>query len=140
MRESILLFCAEEPALRQKIQAALLPLKVRLRRFPAEDHGTKLGLLAGMSEEELTAAGMLDTPRPSSPAGEITEPMLVFVSLAGERFDRVLASLRAGGVSLPNKAVLTPTNCQWTPAELFAELQQERASIAAAAEARNLTK
>ena len=52
--------------------------------------------------------------------------MMVLCEL-GEKLDEVLAALRAAGIGAETiKAVLTETNAEWTPVELYAELQRER--------------
>jgi hypothetical protein len=87
---------------------------IRLRRVEKEELGRTVSALAqGLRGE---AAPVL---RP------IPEPMMVFCHLSDGQINRLLQALqRSGAVCL--KAVLTPTNAQWTFAALYAELAKER--------------
>lgn len=65
-----------------------------------------------------------------APAGD-WPAALILNGLDRSRLDSFLTRLRAGGVSIPLKAVVTPTNQGWTLAALLAELVQERDAFAA---------
>lgn len=56
---------------------------------------------------------------------------LIMNGLDRTRLDSFLKELRAGGVSIPLKAMVTPTNQSWTLAALLAELVREREAFAA---------
>lgn len=56
---------------------------------------------------------------------------LIMNGLDRARLDSFLKELRAGGVSIPLKAMVTPTNQSWTLAALLAELVREREAFAA---------
>jgi hypothetical protein len=58
----------------------------------------------------------------------LPEPLLIFCHLSPRQLDRALASLRKLRVSCL-KAVLTPTNAQWTLRELYGELCKERSQL-----------
>ena len=60
---------------------------------------------------------------------------LIMNGLDRSRLDSFLTRLRAGGVSIPLKAMVTPTNQGWTLAALLAELVREREAFAARAAA-----
>ena len=60
---------------------------------------------------------------------------LIMNGLDRSRLDSFLTRLRAGGVSIPLKAMVTPTNQGWTLAALLAELVREREVFAARAAA-----
>lgn len=53
--------------------------------------------------------------------------MLVFCGMDAE-LDGLLAALRQAGIVCP-KAVLTPHNRDWTPGQLYRELERERRAI-----------
>ena len=73
----------------------------------------------------------------SAPAIEANYPAaLIMNGLDRARLDSFLTRLRAGGVSIPLKAMVTPTNQSWTLAALLAELEQEREAFAARAAAK----
>lgn len=72
--------------------------------------------------------------RPSEPlpaGGSLPEPLLVFCHFSDRQLDRALPSLRKLQV-LCLKAVLTPTNAQWTLRELYGELCAERSQLGGA--------
>lgn len=60
---------------------------------------------------------------------------LIMNGLDRSRLDSFLTRLRAGGVSIPLKAMVTPTNQGWTLAALLTELVREREAFAARAAA-----
>ena len=57
------------------------------------------------------------------------EKLLVLDGFSRPDLDRLLAGLRAAGVFVPLKAVVTPSNRTWTVAALMGELARERASL-----------
>lgn len=70
------------------------------------------------------------TAAPADTPALISEPMLVLCGLSSAQLDRLLATLRNGGVPLTClKAVLTPTNQGWSFAALYRELLRERLSV-----------
>ena len=69
---------------------------------------------------------------PDRPAEEpFTEEMLVMAGLNGKQMDMLLAGLRRQKIPVELKAVVTPTNANWTAQSLYAELCRERAAFAA---------
>lgn len=142
MQESVLLFSMNDNILKQRIVKALLPLHLRLRTVDADSFGKTLAEIAGLK----TAPG---SPGSFSPAGDklssktanssgtantpdtLPAPMIVFAGLNDAKLTIVLQALRAGKIVLPHKAVLTSANAEWTPAQLFAELEKERAAFSA---------
>lgn len=89
------------------------------------------------------AEGLTLTPvgPASAPAIEANYPAaLIMNGLDRSRLDSFLTRLRAGGVSIPLKAMVTPTNQGWTLAALLAELVQEREAFAARAAAQTAQK
>ena len=73
-------------------------------------------------------AAILEGRQPLVPGNAPPEPMAVFHGLSDSELDRALAVLRkSGAVSL--KAVTTPANLRWTPAELWKNLSAERKAI-----------
>lgn len=73
-------------------------------------------------------------PAPEEPPalGEpLSEPVLIFCHLSNAQLDRLLPSLRRIK-ALCLKAVLTPTNAQWTLRTLYGELCRERDQLGGA--------
>lgn len=50
---------------------------------------------------------------------------LIFSSIPKQSFTRLLSMLKSGGIIIPLKAIVTPTNQGWTLNDLIAELERE---------------
>lgn len=117
MTETILIFNAPPKQALLKIQKALLPLRVRIRTVSREYYNQPIGSLAGMKNIifKTKAAGE-----------ELPAPFFVFCFLSDQKLDQVLTALRRCGAGpFPYKAILTPTNCEWTAYECFEEIRKE---------------
>lgn len=66
-------------------------------------------------------AGASDTPTPPS--------LLVLCGLRDKRLDKALFELRRVDIPIDYKAILTPSNQEWTVPELMKELQRERQAM-----------
>lgn len=120
MNEKVLLFHIDDPEMLSKIRIALMIQKIGVKVVDVSEYHQTMGYLAGVhgasaSEGAYTGA-------------DFDEPMMVFC-MPGNRIDGVLAALRKARISIPYKAMLTPTNSTWTPEALLAELKRERAEI-----------
>ncbi len=101
-----------------RLQQALLPLKLRIKKVPREDYEKPVGYLAGQKE--------LPCPSKSYEGDELDAPMLVMVGLDRFKMDAVLSCLRSPKMpKIDYKAVLTPTNQTWSVLQLFEELKKE---------------
>ena len=144
MKETILLFNIQDRQKALKIEMALFPLHVRLRRIKPEDYGHTLGYLAGLKSAETettmetsdTETNGADTKTPknapniSATLPELDSEMIVFAFFEDSRLNQALAALRKSGAGpLPYKAILTPTNQNWTPAECFEEIRREHEAM-----------
>lgn len=122
MKESILLFNPPDKDRLLKIEMALFPLRIRLKRIQPDDYSQPLGVLAGMkdltpSEEQYTGPELPDT-------------LFVFCFLSDSRLNQALAALRRCGAGpFPYKAILTPTNSTWTAPECFEEIRKEHEAM-----------
>ena len=95
---------------------------LRLRRVTTGDLDRPLSTLAqGIPAQE----------EPSAPGEPLPEPVLIFCHLSSGQLDRLLPSLRRIQ-ALCLKAVLTPTNAQWTLRALYDELCKERSQLGGA--------
>ena len=56
------------------------------------------------------------------------ESLLVMCGLSDKRMDKLLFELRRSNVTLDYKAVLTPTNRNWTVSQLLLEMRREKAA------------
>ena len=103
MKETILLFNAPEKDRLLKIEMALFPLHIRLKRVELSDYNQPLGYLAGV-KDIAPAEGTYD-------GAELPDTMFVFCFLSDNRLNQALAALRKSGAGpFPYKAILTPTN------------------------------
>ena len=115
----VLLYNLDDPK-GAKIRRMALPLGLRTRLVAPEQYG-------------LTLAALTEGEEPESPwAGEgFEEEMLLLVNCPGPLLDRFLQGFRRNKIPpVALKAVLTPTNRDWTSLQLREELSKERAAIA----------
>ena len=126
MKEQILLFECDDETLKRQLRQALLPLRLRIKFIGREQYGRTIGELTAQDtsdSSEITAETM-EAMQP------LSAPMMIFAGLSSSRLDEVLRALRQRRLVIPHKAVVTAHNAAWTPAELFAELEQERQKFA----------
>lgn len=117
MNGKILLFEVPEGELLSRIRLVSMMENVELRTVGRQEYGKTIGQIA------LLPASGGDGVQPG-----LEEPMMV-LCVQQNRLDGVLAAFRKAGVPPICKAVLTPTNAAWTPSQLLAELQRERAEF-----------
>ena len=122
MKETILLFNAPAREELLKIETALFPLHIRLRKIKKEDYCQPLGVLAGIKEIP-PAESKYEGP-------ELPGTMFVFCFLSDSRLNKVLAALRRCGAGpFPYKAILAPTNSIWTAPDCFDEIRREHEAL-----------
>ena len=122
MKETILLFHVSDKEKLLKIEMALFPLHVRLKKVKTEEYNQPLGVLAGVKDA---------VPKEGANNGDdLPDTMIVFAFFDDNRLNQALAALKKSGAGpLPYKAVLTPTNQLWTAQECFAEIRQEHEAM-----------
>ena len=127
MKEQILLFELNDEKQKQLLRQALMPLRIRLKTVSRGQYQLTIGELtnAEPANSPVSAGNNQVTDAAVKDETAIPEPMLVFCGLSSARLDAVLAALRRKGVRIPHKAVLTPHNAEWTPVQLFSELDEE---------------
>ena len=110
-------------AIPQAEQVEQLAVKQHLRvvHIQPSAYGQSIGQLAGYAVPA-DAAGTAADELPST-------GLLVFCGLRNSHMDRFLQGLRHAGIEIPHKAVLTPTNSQWNPVQLYTELCRERDAL-----------
>ena len=64
-----------------------------------------------------------------APGAQTPPSCLVLCGLRDKRLDKVLFELRRADIPIDYKAVLTPSNQEWTVPELMKELQRERQAM-----------
>ena len=118
MRPTILTFNLTDARL-SKLRFLCMKLGLAVKPVPAEDCCQPISALCGLSD-----------PADAAPAEAFSEEMLVFCHMdnaAVNRFLQTAKQMRFAPVAL--KAILTTTNAAWTPAQLCAELRDERAAV-----------
>lgn len=122
MKETILLFNANDKAINLKIQKALFPLKIRLKKVNKTDYNQPLGYLAGI--DKIAPVEEADT------GTELEDMMIIFAFLSDAKLNQVLAALRKCGAGpFPYKAILTPTNQFWNARQCFEEVKKEHETM-----------
>lgn len=80
----------------------------------------------GSTTAEGTVPAQVDAGASAAP----TPPsLLVLCGLRDKRLDKVLFELRRADIPIDYKAILTPSNQEWTVPELMKELQRERQAM-----------
>lgn len=115
--ETVLLYNCSGPQW-SKLRQVFVMQKLRMKAVEPGQYGLSLAqVLEGSGE----SAGVEE---------EFSDPMLVFCSLTGPQLDRLLGAMkRAKLPPSPLKAVLTPTNRDWTSQQLWQELRREHQAM-----------
>ena len=122
MKETILLFNPPAKEELLKIETALFPLRIRLKKVTREDYNQPLGVLAGLKDME-PAEGVFE-------GEELPDTMFIFCFLSDSRLNQALAALRKCGAGpFRYKAILTPTNSTWTAPDCFSEIRLEHETL-----------
>ena len=98
-------------------------LNLPLRQVQDQEMGQTVGYLAGFPGFSFQESG--EVPQDIPELG-----VLCMCALQSGQVDRLLQGLRQKGISVPLKAVVTPTNQKWTFAQLVRELQREHEAFA----------
>lgn len=115
--ETVLLYNCSGPQW-SKLRQVFVMQKLRMKAVEPGQYGLSLAqVLEGSGE-------------PAGVEEEFSDPMLVFCSLTGPQLDRLLGAMkRAKLPPIPLKAVLTPTNRDWTSQQLWQELRREHQAM-----------
>ena len=121
MSGKLLLFGFESLLNVLALEAAMGPLGVELVPVARKDYNKPLAVLAGLD----TAPG----PMADYAGGALGGRMIVLCGLE-KQLDTLLPALSQAGAG-PDclKAVLTPSNRNWTPGRLYQELERERRAM-----------
>ena len=118
MKPTILNFNLTEVRL-SKLRFLCMKLGFAVKAVPAEAFCQPISALCGLSD-----------PVEAAPTEAFPEEMLIFCHMDNAQVNRFLQTakqMRFAPVAL--KAILTPTNAQWTPVQLCQELKDERAAV-----------
>ena len=124
MKPTILVFNIPSDKL-SKLRFTCMRMGIQVQGVDAADYGQSIGALCGMA----------DRTEAPAPAETFAEDMLVMSGFTQQLASRFLAALKQGRLFIRLKAVVTPTNAQWNPVQLYKELTAERAAIAQGKEA-----
>ena len=116
----VLLYNFREERRRKAVKALLFRLGVPSREIPPEAQGLSLSELL---EAENPGEG------PEIPAEAFREEMLVMQGLEPRAFHGLLDGLKAAGIRVPLKAVVTEHNLEWSSIRLHAELRAEQEAL-----------
>ncbi len=157
MRELVLYYTPSKSPQTAKLKDVLVRMGIRIRNVTPDQLNQKIGHLAGVpgyeasgepnvpgyeASAEPNVPGCEASGEPNVPgyeaSGEPNVPgrpdipdqeVLVLHLFTGSRLDELLRNLKAAGVRIALKAVVTESNCDWTFCELYEELLKEHASM-----------
>lgn len=143
MEKLLLIHSTKEIQLQVKNVASRL--KLALDIIPEEYCGCHLKELAAgkyaqnppdtVASDSIVAEGTIPSGNAAAegtvpaPAAQTPPSCLVLCGLRDKRLDKVLFELRRADIPIDYKAVLTPSNQEWTVPELMKELQRERQAM-----------
>lgn len=94
-------------------------MHIRIRNVSAEEFGQPVGALAGFC-----------APVPNAESAGFDDEMLVLVNFDGNLLNRLLQQMRAAHIPpIVLKAVLTPTNMNWSSDRLHKEISSEHEAM-----------
>lgn len=139
IQESVLYYHHGDARSARKVLSVFVRLGIRIRRVEPGQVMEKVGYLAGLpgygpaeetKAEAENAAENAGREASERPLPELEESVLVMRNFTGGRLDYLLYNLRKSGIPpIPLKAVLTPSNADWTFYQLYEELKEEHARM-----------
>ena len=132
MEKLLLIHSTKEIQLQVKNVASRL--KLALDIIPEEYCGCRLkelaaGKYAQNPPDTAASDSTVAEDTVPAPAAQTPPSCLVLCGLRDKRLDKVLFELRRADIPIDYKAVLTPSNQEWTVPELMKELQRERQAM-----------
>lgn len=126
MRETVLYFTPENKAHTPVMRGVLAQMDIRVKNLTPERCVQKIGYLAGMegfAKREVSGGYEKYAPY-------MGQELLIFCNMTGERLEEVLEALKKAGVpGIALKAVVTPTNAEWTVYQLYEQLLREHGEL-----------
>ena len=111
------LLCFNLPADKlSRVRFLCMRLSILTVEVRPEDFLQPLGALCGLCPR---------LPGLNAPQEPFTGEMAVMANMSRQQADRFLSSLKQAKISLPLKAVVTPTNVRWDALTLHRELSRE---------------
>lgn len=118
-REKVLYFEPQPSEQTAALKTVLVRMGVRIKNVEAASAGQTVGFLLGRR-----GFAASDTPAEAPSA-----PMLVLDGFTEKRLEILLREMKAHGVSVPYKAIVTEHNIGWSLSALFAELVREHEAM-----------
>lgn len=118
-REKVLYFEPQPSEQTAALKTVLVRMGVRIKNVEAVSAGQTVGFLLSRKGFEPTDA-TADAP---------SAPMMVLDGFTKKRLDILLREMKAHGVSVPYKAMVTEHNIGWTLSDLFTELVREHEAM-----------
>ncbi len=118
-REKVLYFEPRPSEQTAALKTVLARMGVRIKNVEAASAGQTVGFLLGRK-----GFAERDTPAEAPSA-----PMLVLDGFTEKRLEILLREMKAHGVSVPYKAIVTEHNIGWSLSALFAELVREHEAM-----------
>lgn len=126
MSAKILLFECNKLLTALEVHRAMEPLGVEVQPVPRKHYNKALEDILDPWSEIYD-----DNAETEDYTGEVLGGQMMVLCDLGEQLDEVLLSLRSAGIGAETvKAVLTETNREWDPVQLYKELQREREEFA----------
>lgn len=120
-KETVLYYYPEQTEEVSKAKMVFALMGIRIKNISAGQFTQSVGFLAGQGGEK--------KPEPEE-SPFVKDSIMVFCGFSEGRLDALLLHLKKAGVSSAGyKAMLTPTNADWSFGELYEELQKERKAI-----------
>lgn len=117
MKETIMIFNFKDNKKLLSLKRALLPFHVYLKEVKKEDYSKPLSYLAGFKD--------INVSDEIYNGDELESEMLIFSGILNNKLEQILNCLNKNKLKIPYKAILTPTNQNWTPVECFVEIKKE---------------
>ena len=143
MEKLLLIHSTKE--IQQQVKNVASRLKLALDIIPEEYCGCRLKELAAgkyaqnppdtVASDSTVAEGTIPSGSAATegtvpaPAAQTPPSCLVLCGLRDKRLDKVRFGVRRADIPIDYKAVLTPSNQEWTVPELMKELQRERQAV-----------
>ena len=129
-RPTILAFNLSDARL-AKLRFLCMKLGLLAKVIPPEDFTQPLAALAGLAARD-------ESPEAAEP---FADEMIVFCHMTNMQLNNFLKTAKQQRIPpFSLKAILTPTNAEWTPVALCAELKEEREAILSGSQAHQLNK
>lgn len=131
MRETVLYYAPEYVSHVPLLKGVMVSMGIKIKNLTPDRCIQKIGYLAGMEgfeKRDLSDRGRELLEKRCRSA--MNREMLVFCGFADGRIDELLTELKKTGVpKIDLKAIVTETNAQWTPYELYEQLKQEHEQV-----------